>query len=232
MNSKKKNFRFAALVTALCVVVAYFAVLSPTTAYYYKIQEEDLDVNFSLFDVSQTVSEDAVNFDLKDGTKFEDFDEVLFDKVAYVKTVSLTNVGETDAKVYVNVNVAEESAQNGLKYIVLFDNTTDEGTDDLVTVKSQIESTLSTFDTSFVAGISETNAVQILDLYNESYLGYEAAPLVAAGESCEVKIVFWAEYGMIENTLKDTSNIADYSYSAEVSVTATQNTEEAAPANA
>jgi len=251
MNSKKKTIKFTALMTALCVIVAYFSVLSPTTAYYYKSEEQNLELQFSLFDIRQTLSDRAISFDLKAATKFEDFGENLFDEVVYTQTISAKNAGSVPAKLYVDVEVPQESASNGLKYIILFNEIprevpqiTEVGettTASPVTtvpapsgsvkgaLKSEIESKLNAYNSAFVDGVSESSAVMILDGYNESLKAFSYAPLVPVGSTVEVKVVFWAEYGIIENTLKNTDVISNYTYSANVTVTAAQNTEEASP---
>ena len=251
MNSKKKTIKFTALMTVVCVIVAYFSVLSPTTAYYYKSDEQSLELQFSLFDVRQTLSDRAINFDLKAATKFEDFGENLFDEVVYTQTVTAKNAGNVPAKLYVDVEVPQESASNGLKYIIIFNKIPME--EPVVTevgetttaapvttvpapsgtvkgaLKSEIESILNAYNSAFVDGISESNAVDILDGYNESHKMFNKAPLIEVGETVEVKVVFWAEYGNIENTLKNTDVISNYTYNANVTVTAAQNTEDASP---
>lgn len=247
--SKKSNLMFISLVTVFALVIAYFAVLSPTTAYYYKSEEKSVNVNFSLLDVTQTVSEIAADVNLKASTKFFDFSEILFDDVCYEQTVTLTNSGDIDAKIYVQVDVPDEDTTNGLRYFIaksdiiapeeetsqeILEETTTSGvTSPAITlqkglIKTEIENSLSSFDESFVDGISFTDADAILEAYNEQYVSFDDAPLLKKGETVTVKIYFWAEYDAISSELYS-NGIVSFEYAPVVNVYAAQNTSEAAP---
>ena len=235
-NSKKKSVRFAAVITMLLLCITYFSVLSPTTAYFYKTNTNDLDVTFSLFDVSQNVLTADPDLRFKAATKFEDFDEYLFDSVAIVKNATVTNTGNVKARVYTRINPTAQSLANGLNYIVFMEKVTEGGASDAVLptkafvkgpLKQKIETTLNTYSSSFVAGISETSAETILNNYNSA--NSNKSITIDSGESVNVQIIFWAEYGKAENTLKQTSPIQDISYNANVKIIATQNTDSAMP---
>lgn len=240
--NKIKNLKFISLVAVFCFVISYFGLLSPTTAYFYESQDNRYDVTFSLLTDSKTVSEKAVNFNLKGATKFEDFGEYLFDEVVFEQYITVKNVGEIPARVYIDVDILAESAENGLEYIVLKTEKAASGeelpqiTQSVVAsgsqkgeLKTMIETQLNTFNASFVDGISQNDAITILNAYNQSHLEYLNAPLLEIGESVGFRILYWAEYGLIENTLKDTSNISKLSYSSTITVNVAQDKEEAAP---
>lgn len=239
--NKIKNLKFVSLVAVFCFVVSYFGLLSPTTAYFYESTDNRYDVTFSLLSDSQTISEKAVNFNLKGATKFEDFNEYLFDEVVFEQYITVKNDGEIPARVYVEVDVPTESAENGLQYIVLKTEKAASGeelpetTQSVVAsgsqkgeLKSLIETQLNTFNASFVEGISQNDAITILNAYNQSQLEYINAPLLEVGESIGFRVLYWAEYGLIENTLKDTSVITKFSYSSTITVNVAQDNEEAA----
>lgn len=238
--SKKSNIKFISLVTVFALVIAYFAVLSPTTAYYYKSEEKSVNVNFSLLDVTQTVSEVAADVNLKAATKFYDFSELLFDDVCYEQTVTLTNSGDIDAKIYVQVDVPDEDTTNGLRYFIAKSDIVapEEETTSCVTspatalqkgsIKTKIENSLSSFDESFVDGIAFADADAILEAYNEQFVSFDDAPLLKTGETITIKIYFWAEYDAISSEL-DSDSIVTIEYAPVVNVYAAQNTSEAAP---
>lgn len=233
--SRSKNLKFMSLVTIICVVVAYFSVLSPTTAYFHNSDEEKrVDVTFNEISANASISQTAVSFNLKAATKFEDFNELLFDDVVYGQFVTVTNNGDTEAKIYLDVSVPTASASNGLKYIVFQTSPVSSPTNPSFTVpqgsnsskgdlKEYIESTLHAYDSSFVTGVSESTAFSILNGYNGRSKSFSTAPTLNVGQSVGFQIYFWAEYGVIENTLKNTSSIASYIYSATITVSARQN---------
>ncbi|MBQ7654856.1 MAG: hypothetical protein IJS17_07280 [Clostridia bacterium] len=232
--SKSKNLKFISLVTVFCVVIAYFSVLSPTTAYFTQTDTQTIDVSFYNLSASQTISQTALNFNLKAATKFEDFDELLFDDVVYSQFVKVTNTGDVRAKVYLTVDVPQASVTNGLKYIVFTTATVTSpsepsfylpaGSDDNKgDIKEYIESSLSSFNSStFRRGVTLEDAVSVLDTYNTRTRTFNTAPLLQPQQSLGFQIYFWAEYGNIAGTISDTSAISSYSYTANVTVSAHQ----------
>ena len=241
--NKKKKIKFMSILISFCLVLSYFAALSPTTAYYYKAEAQSLNFTFSRLSVQQTVSETPVNLNLKGATKFEDFDEYLFDDVAYEQYFTVTNNADAPAKIYVNVNVSQTDIQNGLKYFVYQYPVYDSGeTVPQITTaaaptpttkgsaKTLIETELVSFNVNFVNGITEENAYTILNNYNNLARTYLSAPLLQSGDTVRYRIIFWAQYGMIETAISDTSSITTYNYTANVTVKATQDTPEAAVA--
>ena len=235
--SKSKNIKFIALVTIFCIVTAYFSVLSPTTAYFVDKQNKDVNVSFSLLSTQDTISDTPVDFNLKGATKFEDFGELLFDDVVYGQFVSVSNVGEIPAKVYLEVSIPTESADNGLKYIVIPTEvgtsvpsfTVPTGADTFKgDIKELVETRLHSFRNDFVDGVSLSTALEILNAYNSRVKSFSTAPLLDVGESVGFQVYFWAEYGNLEGTINDTSTISSFDFSARVIIKARQNLAEAA----
>lgn len=234
--NKSKNAKFIALVTAFCIVIAYFSALSPTTAYFKEKQSKDINVSFSLLRTSETISNTALNFNFKAATKFEDFSEYLFDDVVYSQFITVSNTGEVPAKIYIDVTVPANSFENGLKYII-FPTTSSNltptfsvpaGTDPLKgDIKELVETRLYAYRNDFADGISESTAVEILNLYNSQFKNFSSAPLLPVGEYIGFQIYFWVEYGSVAGTINDTTEISTFSYNANVTIKALQNTAQA-----
>ena len=229
--SKQKNIKFIALVTIFCLVTAYFSVLSPTTAYFVDTYSKNTSISFYLLSSEQTVSSSATSFNLKGATKFEDFNELLFDDVVYGQFITVHNIGEIPAKVYIEVTVPNLSAQNGLKYIVIPTSVSSipptfspSGTNALKgDIKETIENRLYVFRNGFVDGVTLNNALTILNDYNAQVKTFSTAPLLQVGEYVGFQIYYWAQYGNLEGTINDTTSISTISYSAQVTVKALQN---------
>ena len=138
---KKSKTILTAVVTALFVLsVSYFALLAPTTAWYY--QKEDIaptePFEFGYFDVEQTDQTPAsfqvnVPVVLRDATRFADAGETLFDEMIHVVKVEVQNTGYLDACVVPEVKVnsstktidgtagepdTSSTARNGLRWFI------------------------------------------------------------------------------------------------------------------
>ncbi|MPN45964.1 hypothetical protein SDC9_193543 [bioreactor metagenome] len=138
--------------------------------------------------------------------------------------IRVTNEGSIPARVYVRItDTNDDTANEGLHYMPFFDyeEATDSGTSQSEltkgALKQKIESTLAEYNSDFVDGIGQADALVILNAYNTSIY-----KVLEAGQSTDITIVFWVEYGEVENTLADTSNLTKIDYSKNVSVIATQ----------
>lgn len=102
---KKSKRVFAAVVAVLMVLsVGYFALLAPTTAWFNQQETILHQFTFGDFDVDEEVTEDIDDeIPLRAATRFADLGEDLFDEVAHVVQVDVTNYGELDANVQVVV---------------------------------------------------------------------------------------------------------------------------------
>lgn len=250
---KKNNFKPVSLITVFCIVMAYFALMSPTTAYFYQSNNKLMSFDFALLETQQTISDKAVDMNFKDATKFEDFSEYLFDDVAFVQTVNLNNTGDIPAKIYVDVPLQNLSRTNGLRYIILFGeisssgetssqsevSTTEAQPQTTTTTKSsglskgplkaEIESALNDFDSSFVSGISQSSADTVLNNFNKQYMLYNKTPVLQPGDSIEIRVVFWVEYDNFTNALKLYGDFYNVEYKARVIVYAAQDSTSAVP---
>ena len=241
MSTKKKStIKFTAFFTVIVLCVAYFSLLTPTSAYFYKTETDNVNVQFALFEVeqSQKIFEDSEKVQFPAATKFWDTEELLFDDVAIIKNVTLTNTGEADARIFVQITPDDESIANGFKYMVtklekstspLAEEESTTGENETTTsvsnkveklpMKTQIENTL-----GINASTSEQEAVSKLEEYNLNKKNEYV--VIAPGESAEVEFVLWAEYGNIENTLKDTSAISKIEYNCKIEIIASQDSDE------
>ncbi len=241
MSTKKKStIKFTALLMVFVLSVAYFSLLAPTSAYFYKAETDDVNVQFAVFAVeqSQTIFEENATVNFSAATKFWDTEELLFDDVAIIKNVTLTNKGETAARIFVHITPDDDAVANGFKYMVTKIEkvtTTTEGEAEAVSdetttevqnkveklpMKEYIETTLSLTDT-----MSEQDANAKLDEYNTNKRNEYVT--LAPGESAEVEFVLWAEYGNIENTLKDTDNVTNIPYNCHIEIIALQDEDKA-----
>lgn len=256
-TAKKKTIKFTAFITLLILSITYFSLLSPTSAYFYKTETLDADITFASFDVKQ----DRVIFDneselkFKGATKFADFNELLFDDVAIIKEVTLTNEGDAPARILTRVTPDDESVEKGFKYIVFSEKnqttvpeetTTSDGTatvaDETTTavetttsakvqkgsMKDKIEKTL-----GLTADTNKETAVNLLNAYNEVQSKNDDIVL-KKGESAKVTFVFWAEYdevvGKVTGGLDTWQNAADVekiSYNCHVEIIASQDEDKA-----
>ena len=56
-TAKKRTVKYVAFVASLIIVISYFSLLSPTSAYFYKTETKSTTITFEMFDVKQTLFE-------------------------------------------------------------------------------------------------------------------------------------------------------------------------------
>lgn len=218
---KKSKKVLTAVVTALFVLsISYFALLSPTTAWYYQDVEQTYDFTFADFDVEQIANTGDLNVELRAATRFADVNEVLFDEVARVVKVHVTNNG--GQKALVHASVTQNNETPGLHWFVYETATADEimeYPDAAATVgtskgayKTALETMLRNSDVLPLIYTDEASyeaanapALAALDAHNQKGIVFEP------GESKVVYIVLWAEYGEVIATLgADTVQTLEY----------------------
>ncbi len=211
--------------------ISYFAVLSPTTAWFYTQKENEYsfifgDVNLDL-PVNETISE-VVR--LKAATRCADFGEVNFDAAVYVVEVEAINTGTAAARVYINPTLPSGKTKDGLYFFATAHKSTEE---DLPTIKSELESYLT------------SKGVTGMSFGDNGYQAYEDA-LFAQGGAVEdyqsngyvvvspkstttIRIAFWVEYNATVNSsnigtsFENTSTITEFSnFGINIKLTATQ----------
>lgn len=128
-TAKKTTIKFTAFVTLLIVTVAYFSLLSPTSAYFYKeFPNDDAKIKFANFEVNQVLFENEASLRFPGATKLADFEEFLFDDVAIVKTITIKNEGDAPARILTQITPDEEAEKNGLRYIAFIETKEAEST--------------------------------------------------------------------------------------------------------
>lgn len=233
-TAKKRTIKYTAFFSILVLTVAYFSLLSPTSAYFYKTETKETTLKFALFDVkeNQTVFDNESVLKFEGATKLADFDELLFDDVAIVKEVTLTNEGEADARILAHITPDADSVAKGLRYIAFIEkvenapSTVAEGGGTEETTTEAETATEATTTTTKVEkgklkaklenllGITEGSTPEevetALNDYNEEFRKNDdvvlRAPVPAEGkpgESAKVTIVFWSEYDNVMSHIDD-----------------------------
>lgn len=244
-TAKKRTIKYVSLVASLILVVSYFSLLSPTSAYFYKTKTSETEINFATFDVKQTLFENKDVVKFKGATKLCDTEELLFDDVAIVKEITLKNEGEADARILVDVAPTDEAVANGFRYVAFIEKvggentpeTVAEGettTSDVVT-KGAIKQELETFF-GITAGSSQSAIESKINAHNESLRntnGNENKVVLATGESAKVRIIFWSEYDPAqeaaggESKWQNAGEIANIEYPCNIRIIAVQDNDEA-----
>ena len=213
-TAKKRTIKYVSLVASLILVISYFSLLSPTSAYFYKTETMDTELKFAMFDVEQTLFENEDDLKFKGATKLYDAGELLFDEVAIVKEITLENQGEAAARILVNVKPEEESVEKGLRYIAFVEKiegtpeTVAEGEDETTTpAKVEKGSIKKELETLFEINSDSTyeDVEDKLNAYNEEFKKNDDT-ILKPGESAKVRIIFWVEYGAVQTVAGGESN--------------------------
>ena len=126
---KKSKTILTAVVTALFVLsIGYFALLAPTTAWYYQNEDKELSFNFGNFDMDaptlQAGEQQNLVVTLRGTTRFADAGESLFDEMTHVVKLNATNdeASEMSGSVTVRVKqgdtVMDVDNTDGLKWFI------------------------------------------------------------------------------------------------------------------
>lgn len=243
-TAKKRTIKYSAFAAALILIVAYFSLLSPTSAYFYKTQSSNTTLEFAMFDVDadQTLFENEDIIKFKGATKLCDTEELLFDEVAIVKEVTLTNKGEASARILVDITPDEESVTNGLRYVAFVEKigteTVEDGeettTSNTVT-KGALKQELETFF-GITAGSSQSDIESEINAHNESLRnsnGNDNKVVIAPGERAKVRIIFWVEYDAVQEAAggeaiwQNAGEIKNIEYPCNMRIIAVQDNDEA-----
>ena len=106
MKKKVRGISLVMSAVMMAVSIGYFALLAPTTAWFYQDEEKAHQFSFGDFDVNQTPQSAniiAERLIFPAATRFADTDEILFDEVAHVIEVDVENRGDLPAKLSVSV---------------------------------------------------------------------------------------------------------------------------------
>ncbi len=215
MQKKTKKVAAAVLTVLFVLSVSYFALVAPTTAWYYQENNNSYSFKFGNFDVEQENREEiTAAIPLRASTRFADSGEILFDEVAHVVKVDAENTGKMTAQIEVNVTEGENNPE-GLRWFV-FDTSADEEIPDVTEssvatkggYKEAIENMLSSADVALVdyASLTGNNVETAYENYNRGAITaleeHNAQNIIfKSQEKKVVYVVFWAEFGEVKGAL-------------------------------
>ncbi len=240
-TAKKRTVKYVAFVASLIIVISYFSLLSPTSAYFYKTQASDTTITFATFEVEQTVFENEKVLKFKGATKLCDTEELLFDEVAIVKEITIENKGEAPARILTHITPTDEAVANGFRYVAFIEKlenspeTVAEGEEETpaaVVSKGAIKTELETLFEINADSTHETVEAK-LNEYNETFRN-NSDTILATGEQAKVRIIFWSEYDPAqtaaggESVWQNAGGIANIEYPCQIRIIATQNNDLAA----
>lgn len=232
-TAKKRTIKYVALVTSLILVVSYFSLLSPTSAYFYKTETKETSITFEMFDVEQTLFENENTLKFKGATKLCDAEETLFDDVTIVKEITVKNNNRTngaDARILVDIKPQGTSVENGFRYVAFIKKSTD--TTETPKTKADLATKFGIDENS-----SKEDIEQKINAHNEKLRSSneeEDKLILAPGESATVRIIFWVEYDEVQNAAggesvwQNAGGIANIEYPCQIRIIATQNNDSAA----
>ena len=253
---KKMRSVFVTLAAVMLVLsVSYFALLAPTTAWFYQDRVDTHEFTFGDFDVNQTpqsLNIIAERIAFPGATRFADTGEILFDEAAHVIEVNVENSGDLPAKLMVDVSnkVGGTTYGNtGLRWCVISENVSSfpaspsstEYTSQISkgSYKSAIEDILASEMSLHDYSDFDTNNVSLAESEYESSYNATAksilnqnnnTPIVFPGSGLngslkKVYVVFWIEYGDVRDVLLNNSTTRLNDYGVSVQLTAVPNVE-------
>lgn len=191
--SRIKKISASVMAFALVLCVGYFAVMSPTLAWFYDSGVIDSGDSFTFGSVSvdtKFTTKDAITFDA--ATKFSDPDEIMFDEVIKINEINVVNSGTVQARIY--ANVVNNGPAKGLHWFVYTDDMLVDGS-----VKKTIASVLPQLTDS---------ALNEYNIGSNGNGGHYI--LIQPGETTTVKIATWIEYDDVKDILKNGTVLTGY----------------------
>lgn len=228
MQKKSKTILTAVLTALFVLSVGYFALLAPTTAWYYQKEDRSYDFTFGDFDMDIDWKETPLtDITFRGATRFADDGEELFDEMLHIIKVKVKNEGESNGSVRVTVwqNGAELPLDNaqGLRWFVY------EKPQANTTVKSKIDDMLTAWNPGWPIDYNTltltrnaegattlfTDYGQVSGEAESKYESYNADALAAltaynkrgvtvpTGTTSwkEIHVAFWVEYGAAKTSL-------------------------------
>ena len=106
MHKKSKTILTAVLTALFVLSVSYFALLAPTTAWYYQEEDKNYSFEFGNFDMSfdeNNLPQSIADITFRGATRFADAGEELFDEMLHIIQVTATNNGDSNGSVRISV---------------------------------------------------------------------------------------------------------------------------------
>ncbi len=242
-NKNKKIFTASvSLIFALCI--AYFAVLPPTSAWFYvNLYGDDIGKSFTFgtFDFG-AVYIDPLTLDLPAATKLEDPEEVAaFDKALHLETISATNDGSLPARVYLTVTGNRGTPDVSLRYFLFTESDYDTDAanaspNDNTSVMDIIRTRKNKY-TGAPANIIENDdpvlTYEALEAFNigDGIVGLSADEgnyvVIPPKTTQDISIAFWVDFNVAGGALEDTTDVnVHYVYNdIEIKLSAGQDTD-------
>ncbi len=230
MQKKTKKVTAAVLTVLFVLSVSYFALVAPTTAWYYQENNDSYSFKFGDFDVEQEKREEITTaIPLRASTRFADSGEILFDEVIHVVKVDAENTGKMTAQVEVEVNEGENNP-DGLRWFV-YDTSAEEEIPEVTessvaekgAYKTAIENMLSSRNVTPVnyASLTGTNVEAVYESYNQSAISaleaHNSQKIIFNSQEKKVLyVVFWAEYGEVKDSLNVGSAVTLGDYAVDI----------------
>ncbi len=229
MKSKSKSLLSMTVAVLFTLSVCYFAMLSPTSAWYYSADELENSFVFGDLDLDLDLPEEYIDYSwltMRGATAFADSGEVLFDDAVAVATIEAQNAGNVPARVY--VTYTSQDTNTGMHYFFVGEEVGGEE----VSFKEEIEKVLVDgglelidYSQQLPSSVTDytTDSDAILDDYLEN--GYV---VVEPNTTETIKIAVWIE-GSEGEILTDAENnlyASTYaSFMATFRLSATQDTD-------
>ncbi|MCR4614774.1 MAG: hypothetical protein K5756_01305 [Clostridiales bacterium] len=211
MRLRNKKWLILIVSVMFTLTISYFAVLSPTTAWFYTQSNKGYTFIFGDVDVDLPVSETVpVTVRLKAATRCADFGEENFDAAVYVAEIEAINTGTAAARVWFDPSLPDGKTKDGLYF---FATCHKEGETNLPSIKEELEDMLT-------KKLTEKNVTPV-DFNDEDYLTYEenvikitgiaenygimeeymnnAYVIVPPQSTSILRIAFWVEYNATIN---------------------------------
>lgn len=223
-NKNKKIFTASvSLIFALCI--AYFAVLPPTSAWFYvNLAEDNKTFIFGTFGFDLPIEYfDPQTLDLPAATKLEDPAEAIaFDEAMHIETISATNNGTLPARVYLTVSGSRGTPES-LHYFLY--NDSDYNAAALAATASRSGETTSLMDVirtrknkhtgldaNIVTDYDPTSTYAALNAFNigDGIAGVSDEGnyvVVPPNTTQNIYIAFWVDYNVAGSTLENTTNV-------------------------
>lgn len=231
---KKSKTILTAVVTALFVLsISYFALLAPTTAWYYQSEDKDLSFTFGDFQAQPDPPSAAIEnmtVRLRGATRFADAGETLFDEMIHIVKTTVTNTGRIPGRVSVRVKqngsiLDLTDNTSGLKWFIcssqavipdpVANTTASKGSYKQMIEAMLAENGLTPLDykTGNISSYSGADREAKYEDYNEDALDilkeHNATGVTVEPGNANIKniyVVFWAEYGPLKSTFHATDS--------------------------
>ncbi len=239
-NKYKKLFTASvSMIFALCI--AYFAILPPTSAWFYvNLYDDGKTFTFGTIDFEvPAVYFDPQTLDLPAATKLEDPAEAIaFDEAIHIEKISATNDGTLPARVYLTVT-GSRGTPVSLRYFFYIGSDYDAAAaavrpDEATSLMDVIRTRKNKYtglDANIITDNNLTATYAALETFNTG-IGALAANdegnyvVIPPKTPQDIYIAFWVDYNEAGDTLIDTNDVKIYeTYNIQIKLSAGQDSD-------